>query len=231
MSSEAAGSSRREFGEGPLARAAALGYSLLAVELLFLLAVLPGLVPLVLLARDGSNVPLAALCAIPLGPAISAALFALQHHRGDLTDLRPAAAFWRGYRLNVGGVLRLWVPWLAWMTILGVSIAHRAAAGVPGWWIALLVVLAVASALWMADVLLITSLFAFRTRDVARLAAYFLGRTRGVTVGNLCLLIVAVGITLISSEAVLALLGSVFAAALLHTARPLTAAVTEEFTA
>jgi hypothetical protein len=233
MSSQTAGSSstRREFGEGPLARAAALSYSLLAVELLFLLAVLPGLVPLVLLARDGSNVPLAALCAIPLGPALSAALYALRHHRGVLTDLRPAAAFWRGYRLNLGGVLRVWIPWLAWMTVVGVSLAHRATAGIPGWWAAVLVVLALVSALWMANALLITSLFAFRPIDVARLAAYFLGRTRGVTLGTLCLLIVAVGITLISSEAVLALLGSVSAAALLHTARPLTAAVTEEFTA
>jgi len=231
MSSEAAGSARREFGEGPLARAAALVYTLLAIELLFLLAVLPGLIPLILLARDGSNVPLAAACAIPLGPALSAALFALQHHHADLTDLKPAAAFWRGYRLNVGGVLRLWIPWLAWMTVVGVSLAHRGASGVPGWWMAVLVVLAMVSTLWMANALLITSLFAFRTRDVTRLAAYFLGRTRGVTLGVLCLSIVAVGITLISSEAVLALLGSVFAAALLHTARPLTAAVTEEFTA
>ena len=222
--------SRREFGEGPLARAVAMVYSLLAIELLLLVTTVPGLIPLVLLNRDGSNVPLAAACAIPLGPAVSAALYALRHHRGDLADLRPAAAFWRGYRLNLGGVLRLWIPWLLWMTVVGVSIAHRAAADIPGWWVDTLVVLAAASALWIANALVITSLFAFRPIDVARLAAYFLGRTRGVTLGNLCLLIVAAGITVLSSEAVLALFGSLLTAMLLRTCTPLIDRITEEFT-
>ena len=89
----------REFGEGPLARVAALVYSLLTIESLLLLTTLPGLIPLVLLDRDASNAPLAVACAIPLGPALSAALFALRQHKPDLTDLKPAAQFWRGYRL------------------------------------------------------------------------------------------------------------------------------------
>ena len=68
---------RPGFGEGPLSRAAALVYTLIVVELLLLATTLPGLVPLVLLARDVSNAPLAALCLLPLGPALSAALYAL----------------------------------------------------------------------------------------------------------------------------------------------------------
>ena len=76
MSSQATGTAgsprtRREFGEGPLARVAALVYSLLAIELLLLLTTLPGLIPLVLLDRDASNAPLAVACTIPLGPALS----------------------------------------------------------------------------------------------------------------------------------------------------------------
>jgi hypothetical protein len=230
MTHQAVGA-RSQFGEGPLARAAALVYSLLTVELLLLATAAPGLVPLVLLGRDASNVPLVAACAVPAGPALSAALYALHHHRGDLADLRPAAAFWRGYRLNLGGVLRVWIPWLAWMTVIGVNLAHLAAASVPGWWAVLLVLIAAAATLWMANALLITSLFAFRARDIARLAAYFLGRTRGVTLTSLSLLIVAAGVTALSSEAVLALLGSLFASALLRGGRPMTALVQEEFTA
>jgi len=221
----------REFGEGPLARVAALVYSLLTIESLLLLTTLPGLIPLVLLDRDASNAPLAVACAIPLGPALSAALFALRQHKPDLTDLKPAAQFWRGYRLNAGGVLRVWIPWLALMAVLAVNLSHTRATGIPRWWAALLVAFATVATLWMANALVITSLFAFRPIDIARLAAYFLGRTKAVTLGNLCLLICAAALVAVASEAVLALLGAGFAAFLLRTCRPMIALVTEEFTA
>jgi hypothetical protein len=185
----------------------------------------------VLLDRDASNVPLAAACALPIGPALSAALYALRRHSGDLADLKPASAFRRGYLLNLGGVLRIWIPWLTAMTVIGLNLSHLRAAAVPRWWAALLVALAVAATLWVANALVITSLFAFRPIDIARLAAYFLGRTWRVTLANACLLIVAAGVTLLSSEAVLALLGSLFTAMLLRSADPMIVQVTTDFTA
>lgn len=221
----------RQFGEGPLSRVAALLYTLLVIEILFLVAVVPGLVPLILLDRDASNIPLVAICALPLGPAISAALYALQHRQSDLTDLKPAAAFWRGYKANVGGVLRVWVPLLVLLTIVAINLANFGAANVPGWWAVLLGVVAAVATLWGINALVITSLFAFRPTDIARLAAYFLVRTKGVTVGNAGLVVAAAGITVFSSEAVLALLGSVLAIALLTTCRPMTDQIREEFTA
>jgi hypothetical protein len=224
-------SGERQFGEGPLARVTALIYSLLVVELLLLLTVLPGLVPTVLLAPDASNAPLVALFAIPLGPALSAALFALHQHRGDLTDLRPFGRFWRGYRLNAVGVLQIWIPYLVGMAVIAVNLAHPESAGVPGWWAVVLVLIALVASLWVANALVITSLYAFRARDVARLAVYFLGRTKGVTLGNAGLLVIAAGITYATSEAILALLGSVLAFGLLVTCRPMTAVVRTEFTA
>jgi Protein of unknown function, DUF624 len=226
-----ASGSQPQFGEGPLARGSALVYNLLVVELLLLVATLPGLAVLVLLDRDASNLPLAAACALPLGPALSAAVYALHHRRRDLAELRPAAAFWRGYRLNLRGALQVWVPWLALMTIVAVNLAHLAAAGVPRWWAALLVLVGAAATLAAANALVITSLFAFRARDVGRLAMVFLARTPGVTLGNACLLIVAAAITVVSSEAVLALLGSVLAAALVRTCRPMIVEVRRDFTA
>jgi hypothetical protein len=231
MSGDRPVGTRRQFGEGPLARVSALVYALMAVEVLLLATTLPGLAVLVALDRDASNAPLAAACALPVGPALSAALYALRHHRGDLTDLKPAAAFWRGYELNAAGVLRLWIPWLAGLALIAENLAHVRAAGVPRWWTALLVVVAVASALWMANALVITSLFAFRPVDVVRLAGYFLGRTRGVTLANLCLLIVAAGVVLVASEAGLALAAVFFAAGLLRAAQPMVVQVTEDFTA
>jgi hypothetical protein len=190
---------------------------------------LPGLVALVLLDRDASNVPLFAACALPLGPALAAAVYALHRRSSDITDLHPAAAFWRGYRMNAGEVLRIWVPWLALLTVIGVSLANFPAAGVPGWWAALLVLIAGIAVLWMANALVIVSLFSFRTRDIARLAAYFLGRRPGVTVGNAGLVILAGGLTYLASDAMLVLLGSVLAAMLLQTCRPMVAEIHERF--
>ncbi|MFC6086017.1 hypothetical protein [Sphaerisporangium aureirubrum] len=219
------------FGQGPLSRVSALVYTLLVVEVMFLAATLPGLAGLVLLDRDAANVPLAAVCLLPVGPALSAALYALHHRRLDLTDLHPRAAFWRGYKANVRGVLKLWVPWLVWMAVIGANLANFAAAGVPDWWAALSVLIAVAATLWVANALVITSLFAFRARDVARLAAYFLTRSPRASLGNAGLLVVAAVLTLVASEAVPALLASVFASAVLLNSRAVVAEVRDRFTA
>lgn len=224
-------SARRRFGEGPLSRAAAMVYTLLVVELLLLATTVPGLVPILLLDRDASNLPLFAACAIPVGPAVSAALYALHHRSRDLTDLKPAVAFWRGYRANLRTVLWIWVAWLVWLTIVAVNLAHFEAAAVPGWWAVLLVVVAVSATLWVANAVVITSLFLFRVRDVARLAAYFLVNTSGVTLANACLVLVAAALTAVTSEVVLALLGSVFAFTFLWNCRPMIAKIQKDFTA
>jgi uncharacterized membrane protein YesL len=221
----------RRFGEGPLSRAAAFVYTLLVVELLFALTTAPGLVLLVLLDSDASNIPLAAACALPVGPALSAALYALHKRCHDLTELHPAAAFWRGYRLNFLGVLRIWAPWLALLAIVGVNLAHLSAANVPAWWAALLAIVGVGALLCAANALVITSLYVFRTVDIARLALYFLGRTPGVTLGNAGLLVASAAVTLLWSEAVLVLLGAAFALVLLHTSRPMTTTIQREFVA
>ncbi|WP_344076329.1 hypothetical protein [Luedemannella helvata] len=221
----------RQFGEGPLSRATALIYTLVIVEGLLVLTAAPGLAVLLFLDRDASNLPLVALCALPVGPALSAAVYALHHRSADITDLQPAAAFWRGYRLNAVGALKVWVPGLAWLTIVAVTLANFRATGLPLWWAVLVALTGAATALWLVNALVITSLFAFRGRDVARLAAYFLFRKLGVTVSNACLLIVAGGVVFASSEAVLALFGSLFVAMLVLGARPLFEVVRQEYTA
>ncbi|WFE53715.1 DUF624 domain-containing protein [Micromonospora sp. WMMD1155] len=220
----------RQFGDGPLSRISARVYILLVVELLLLLTAVPGLLPLLLLDRDPSNLPLVALLLVPVGPAISAALYALRHQRPDLTDLRPAATFWRGYRTNLSGALRVWTPTLLWLTVLAMNLAYRDAVGLPGWWTVPLVLLAVAVTLAAANALVITSLFDFRTRDVLRLAVHFLVRTPGVTVGTALLLAAATGVTAVFSEAVLVLLASVAALALLRVGDPMVELIRKEFT-
>lgn len=111
------------------------------------------------------------------------------------------------------------------------NLTHFGAAGVPVWWAVVMVVIAVVATLAGLNALVITSLFSFRARDVARLGLYFLVRTKAVALGNACLLVVAVGVTMFFSEAVLALLGSLFALGLLRNARPMILVTQKEFVA
>ncbi|MDG4798100.1 YesL family protein [Micromonospora sp. WMMD1082] len=221
---------RREFGAGPLSRIAALVYTLLVVELLLLVCAAPSLVALFALERHVSNLPLVAACTVPLGPALSAALYALYQQRLDLTELHPWRLFWRGYRANLAGSLLVWVPTLLWLTIIAVNLANLSAAGLSGWWAAPLVLVGAGVSVIGVNALVITSLFTFRLRDVVRLAAYFVLRTPVVALGVALLLVAATLLTHATSEAALAALGSVLALALVRGGEPMIAIIREEFT-
>jgi uncharacterized membrane protein YesL len=223
--------SEREFGGGPLSQAAALIYTLMVVEVGFLVTAAPGLVLLLFLDRDQSNLPLAGLCALPLGPAASAAMYALHHRRSDLTDLAPAADFWRGYRLNLRSSLAVWGLFVVGLTIVAINLANFNLAGVPLWWRGPLIGVAVAATLWAANALVIVSLYAFRLRDVARLATYFLVRKPAATLGTAGLVVVAAAVTVVATEVVVVLLASVLALALLANARAMISEIGREFTA
>ncbi|WP_329414621.1 hypothetical protein OG802_27395 [Streptomyces sp. NBC_00704] len=220
-----------DFGAGPLSRAAALLHTLLTVEALFLATAAPGLAGLLALGPDPANLPLAAVCLTPLAPAASAALYALHHRGRDLTDLHPARAFGRGLRLNALPALRLWTPLSVWLTVIAFTLTHFNATGLPVWWAVLLGAVGAACLLWGAHALVLTSLFTFRARDTARLAAYFLLRRRSVTLAAASLLVLAAAVTAAFTEALTALLAAPLLLSLLRSSRPLIAETREEFTA
>ena len=218
------------FGDGPLSRAAALVHTLVTVEALLLAAASPGLAVLFLLGPDPSNLPLAAVAVLPLGPALSAAVYALHHRDRDLTDLHPARAYARGWRLNALPVLRLWAPLLAWLTVIAFTLTHFSTTGLPGWWAVLLAAIGLCSLLWGAHALVLTSLFTFRTRDTARLAAYFLLRHGGATLAAASLLVLTAALTALLTEALPALLAAPLLLSLLYGSRRVIAETQEDFT-
>lgn len=220
---------RREFGDGPLGRAANSIYWYLVVELLLVLTSLPGLVALALLDRSVGNAPLVLLCLLPVGPAASAGLFALRD-RVSADALTPASSFWRGYRLNWADVLRLWTPALVLLGIVGVSLGNLGATGVPGWYAAVLLVIGTGLLLWTMNALVIVSFYGFRARDSARLATYYLAARPLVTLGSLSLLVLAAGVIVLATEVLFGLLAVVWLAFVLRNARPLMADVEERFT-
>ncbi|KKD06182.1 DUF624 domain-containing protein [Streptomyces sp. WM6386] len=218
------------FGIGPLSRAAALIHTLVTVEALLLIAAAPGLAGLFLLGPDPSNIPLAALCLLPLGPACAAALYALHHRDRDLTDLHPARTYWRGWRLNALPALKLWTPLLTWLTVIAFTLTHFSATGLPGWWAVLLAAIGLGSLLWGAHALVLTSLFSFRARDTAGLAGYFLFRHGRATLATASLLVLTAAGTSLLTEALPALLAAPLLLSLLHGGRPVIAETQEDFT-
>jgi len=227
MSADSADSAVTSFGTGPLSRAAVLIHTLLTTGALLLLTASPGLILLFL----AGPTPLAALFLLPLGPAASAALYALHHRGTDLTDLHPARTYLHGLRVNTLPALKLWTPLLTWLTVIAFTLTHFAATGLPAWWAAILAATALVALLWGAHALILTSLFTFRARDTARLAAYFLLRHGRTTLGALSLLVLTATATALLTEALPALLAAPLLLSLLHTARPVIAETKENFTA
>ncbi|MFI8896368.1 hypothetical protein [Streptomyces paradoxus] len=219
-----------DFGAGALSRAAALIHTLVTVEALLLLAAAPGLAGLLLVRPDPANLPLVAVCLLPLGPALSAALYALHHRSRDLTDLHPARTYARGWRLNALPALKLFTPLLVWLTVIAFTLTHFSATGLPGWWAVLLGAVGAGSLLWGAHALVLTSLFTFRARDTARLSAYFLFRRARATLGAASLLLLTAASTALLTEALPALLAAPLLLSLLHSSRPVIAETQEDFT-
>jgi hypothetical protein len=209
---------------GPLSRWSAAVYWFVVVEALLVVTSLPAIVAIPLLDRDASNLPLAALTLVPLGPAVSGALFAWRRFDED-RDLSPARHFWRGYRLNVLDVLRVWVPALLVLTVAGTNLTNLRSTGLPSGLGVLNAVIALAVVLWAAHAVVVVSLFAFRLRDAVRIAGYYLLGRPLVTLGVLSLAVLATGVVLVTSDWVFVALGSVSTFLLHRNARPMVADV------
>lgn len=219
-----------EIGDGPLSRGAVVVMWVLVV---CGLVVLTGGVPLLLvpfLRDDPANLWIAALLALPMGPALAAGLFAWRRFVTE-RDLSPARHFWRGYRLNALDVLRWWVPTVVALVVIGLSLAYLDAAGVPSGYGVVLVVIAVALLLWAVIALALSSHLSLRTRDVARLAAYYLAAKPLVTLGVLSLLVLCFGIVLFLSDWVLVIASGLIAFAVMTTTEPVVRDATARFTA
>lgn len=213
----------------------------LVLELLIVVTSLPGLVGLLFLdlSRPG-HVLLATLCLVPLGPSLAAAMFAWNRlgatPRGA-PGLEPAVTFWRGYRLNVRDVLRWWVPVLVVLAGLGFAMANaglvlgQAEPGSVGAGSLVYLAVAVALVLWSVEALLLTAVFAFRTRDVAKLAFYYLGARPLATLGILGAMLAAAAVTLALGVLWLVPLLSATALLLVRASAPVIDDATERFVA
>ncbi|PWD51305.1 glycosyltransferase [Serinibacter arcticus] len=218
-----------EVGRGPLSRGTAAFYRYLVLTALIALTTLPGSVLAFLLHRDASNAPLFALALVPLAPALSAALYAQREWERD-DDQRPARPFWRGYRRNLGDVLRWWVPALALGTVLAINLAGAGLVAGAAFYVPVSLLLLVVLALLCAQMLVITATLSFRTVDAARIALHGLVRYWRFDVAVLCLLLVVGALVVLAWDPAPILASGVLLAMLRPFARPVVADVTERFT-
>jgi len=223
------GTGAEEVGRGPLSRGTAVFYRYLSLTALIVLTTLPGSVLAFLLHRDASNIPLYALALVPLAPALSAGLYAQRSWERD-DDQRPTVPFWRGYRRNVGDVLRWWVPALLLGTVLSINLAGAQAVGGAAFFVPVSLLLLVVLVLWSAHMLVITSVLSFRTLDAARIALVGLTRYWRLSLAVTCLLLVAAALVVVTWDAALVLASGLLLAMLRPFARPVVDDVTERFT-
>jgi hypothetical protein len=218
-----------EIGPGTLSRLTAAVYRYLVLGVFLAIAGLPTLVVWMLLAPDPANVVFFVAALLPVAPALSAALYG-QRAWAKEPDLSPSRPLLRGLRLNLRDTLAWWVPVLALATVLTVNVlfAENVAGGeiLRPMCAVLLVVLAV----WSGHLLVVSSFFSFRFRDVLRVAAAEFFLSWKSSLGVLSLLVVATAAVIASSEALLLLTGWAFAAMLWLVVRPVIADITARFT-
>lgn len=216
-------------GTGPLTQLAGAVYRHAALAVCLAVGCAPTVLVLSLLSPVSTNVPFFVLAQLPVAPALAAGLHAVRAWRADPGE-GPFLLVWRGVRMTVRDVLRWWVPTLLVATVLAVDLwasdtvpaaqALRPAA----------VVLGVLLTLWSGHMLVVTTLFSFRTRDAARVATVMLRAQWRVTLVYVSLLVTAVGVTVFGSDALLAMLAWAFVSLLEVTSRPVVSDTTERFT-
>lgn len=217
-----------EVGRGLLARASAVVYRHLVLGAFLALFGAPTLIVWTLLVPSGSNAALFVAALVPVAPALSAALYA-QRAWARSPDLSPGRSLWRGLRLNLGDTLRWWLPVLVVAGVLTFNVFFAGAVPAGEVLRPICLVLLVVLTVWSGHLLVVTSYFSFRTRDVLRVAAaeFFLGWRS--TLGIVALLITAIGTVVLTSEAVLLLTGWAFAGLLRLITRPVEADIIERF--
>jgi hypothetical protein len=220
---------KAEYGAGPLFRAAGTVAGVMTGSALLVLANV--LLPAALVAAPFAGAWLVLPALIPAGPALVACIYAfnrmLAGHEGQVYQ-----DFIRGYRMNAGRALQVWLPYLLVLAVIAVNLAGLPSLGpaAPALRPALLV-LALLVATAGLNALLLLARFSFRTRDVYRLSLYSFSARKRVSLGNAGILFVTATLLLMTTTYLLPLLAGTVVFLVCLNSRPLLALVEEKFTA
>lgn len=202
-------------------------YWFLAIDVMLVLSAVPTILLWTLLAPGPLSSVLFVIAALPLLPAITAALYACRAWRDD-QELIPARQFLRGYRLNALDSLRVGTPPLLVLSLAAFNLTYADAAGTSFLNVVFLV-LGAAALLMLARALSIVSRFSFRTRDVFRLTAFTLLVKPLSTLALVSLGVLTLGIIVLIGEFLLLVTASLLVFALWASERPVAQLLTERF--
>ncbi|MDQ0802262.1 putative membrane protein YesL [Arthrobacter sp. SLBN-112] len=224
---------KAEYGAGPLFRAAGTVAGVLTGSALLALANVLLLGALVAAPFTGVWLVLPAL--VPAGPALVACMYAFNRMLAG-NEGQVYQDFIRGYRMNVGQALQVWLPYLLVLGVIAVNLAGSPASlgptnpAAPALRLAMLV-LAFLVATAALNALLLLSRFSFRTRDLYRLSLYSFGARKRASLGNAGILFVTGSLLLMTTAYLLPLLAGAVVFLVCLNSRPLLAHVEEKFTA
>lgn len=206
---EARGASRGdEVGDGPFGRAVTGFVWGAGLTALLTLADLPLVAAALLLRPDPSLAWLVALAAVPLGPALSAGLYAVREHHVD-PERGVARAFGRGYRLGWRDASALWVPLCALGAVAATAGAGARAAGVPPLVTGLATGTAVLLAVLVLHALALRTFYRLPAADAVQAGAYYLVTRWRASLGTLLLLAGAAAVAVAASGLLLTALAGV----------------------
>ncbi|MCD5341856.1 DUF624 domain-containing protein [Arthrobacter sp. AK04] len=217
-----------EIGRGVLSRMTASVYRLLVLAAFLVLMCGPTLVVWTLLGDPVSNAAFFVIALLPVGPALSGAVYALRAWAAS-PDLSPSRALWRGYRLNFLDTMKWWAVVVAVALVLIVNIVFANAVPFGAAFRPAGIIVLGLLGVWAGHLLIVASLFSFRTRDSMRIAAVELFAQWKVSLGLLSLLVVAVATVHLGTELALLVLAWAFIGILWLIAQPLIADVTRRF--
>lgn len=222
-------SSRLDFSQGPLSHATVGLTRHMLLAMCLIVASSPALIATVLLGNTLGNVGWLVLAQIPLAPAFSGGLYVVRNWRASdtLSVWRP---FWRGFRMNLGDVLKWWVPALILGAAAGVNLTVSPESGASAFLRPLAAAVLVVLFVWSCHALVISSFFSFRTRDVARIAAAEMILRWRVSLSYLSLAVVCLGVIYVGTEALLLLVSWAFVSLAEVISRPVVDHVTVTFT-
>ncbi|UUL76216.1 DUF624 domain-containing protein [Pseudarthrobacter sp. Fe7] len=223
---------KAEYGAGPLFRAAGTVAGVMAGSALLVLANVLLLAGLFAAPFAGSWVVLPAL--VPAGPSLVACMYAFNRvaagHEGSVYR-----DFVRGYRMNAGQALQVWLPYLLVLAVIAVNLAGLPSLGPgtpagPELRLALLVLALMVATAGM-NALLLLSRFSFRTRDLYRLSLYSFSARKRVSLGNMGIMFVAATLLLVTTAYLSPFLAGPVVFLVCLNSRPLLELVEEKFTA
>lgn len=214
---------------GPLSQLAQAVYQHAALAVCLAVGCAPTVLVVSLLSVTPGNAAFFVLAQLPVAPVLAAGLWAVRGWRDDPEE-GPFVLFWQGLRRSTADVLRWWVPTVLAVTVLAVDVLASGTVPAAEALRPVALVLAGVLVLWSGHMLVVTTFFSFRTRDAARVAAVMLLARWRVTLVHVSLLVVAVGVTALGSDAILALSAWALVSMLEVVSRPVVTDTRERFT-